>query len=135
AFGPAAIAALLRTERPVRFALCLAGILAASVFFPSVHGRPLFRERSFFGVHRVMLDENAHVLVHGNTVHGKQWLAPDRRDEPLTYYHRTGPVGKLLLAMKGDARLGRVGLVGLGSGAIASYAQSGQKWTFFEIDP
>src|SRR5262249_7224829 len=34
-----------------------------------------------------------------------------------------------------DKRLARVGLVGLGAGSLATYAQPGQRWTFFEIDP
>jgi hypothetical protein len=29
----------------------------------------------------------------------------------------------------------RVGVVGLGTGALAAYAERGQEWTFFEIDP
>jgi spermidine synthase len=40
-----------------------------------------------------------------------------------------------MTALQDDERLGRVGLVGLGTGALASYAGPGQLWTFFEIDP
>jgi SAM-dependent methyltransferase len=36
--------------------------------------------------------------------------------------------------LKGDERLNRVGIVGLGSGALCCYADEGQHWTYFEID-
>src|SRR4029079_3810353 len=28
-----------------------------------------------------------------------------------------------------------VGVIGLGAGAIAAYARTGERWTFFELDP
>jgi hypothetical protein len=106
-------------------------------------------------------------LVHGTTLHGTQvkslvnhprdllqmlTINPwdnvavtgaitnfDMRQEPLTYYHRTGPVGAMfneLRARKGgaDARAD-VAMVGLGTGSVACYALQGQKLTFYEIDP
>jgi spermidine synthase len=41
----------------------------------------------------------------------------------------------LLTAWEEDPRRERVGLVGLGAGALAAYAQTLDRWTFFEIDP
>jgi hypothetical protein len=74
-----------------------------------------------------------HRLVHGNTVHGQQ--DPKRPDEPLTYYSTIGPIGDVFHALENDPRLKHVGVVGLGTGSLAAYAQKGQEWTFFEIDP
>ncbi len=55
--------------------------------------------------------------------------------EPLTYFHRTGPIGQVFEAYP-DRLAGReVGLIGLGSGTLASYGQPGQKLTYYEIDP
>jgi hypothetical protein len=104
-------------------------------------------------------------LVHGTTLHGTQvsehkrhvwdqlqlmtfanpWdnlvvagaqTAYDLRQEPLTYYHRTGPVGAMFREL---ARRGRsydhVAMVGLGTGSVSCYARPGQKLTFYEIDP
>jgi spermidine synthase len=70
-------------------------------------------------------------LVHGTTVHGSEWEDPPRRREPLAYYHRAGPVGQVL-ALFPPAHA--VGVIGLGSGALACYEQLGQDWTFYEID-
>jgi hypothetical protein len=127
----------LCSRRPVRFGLAVGAVLLAWTQYEGVAGRTLHRERSFFGAHRVTLDaEGAHrVLLHGNTVHGMQGVEPSQAREPLTYYYRTGPAGKVFTHLQGDPRLRRVGLVGLGAGALACYASAGEHWTFFEIDP
>jgi hypothetical protein len=61
------------------------------------------------------------------------WLHPGR--EPQTYFHYTSPIGQVFAAYQ-DRLAGRhVGLIGLGSGTLASYGQPGQKLTYYEIDP
>jgi spermidine synthase len=122
-------------ERPVRFGLGVAAVLLAATLYSGVHGRTVYRARSFFGVHQVTEAEGFRKLVHGNTVHGLQSLNPALQAEPLGYYHRNGPIGQLFTAMKDDPRLKRVALIGLGTGAMAAYARPGQHWTFLEIDP
>jgi len=47
------------------------------------------------------------------------------------YYHRTGPAGQVFQ----DAPRPNVAVVGLGAGSLASYAEPGQCWTYYEIDP
>jgi spermidine synthase len=74
-------------------------------------------------------------LMHGNTVHGAQELSAAGRREPLTYYSRTGPIGAVMAAWRGAPQRRRVGVVGLGAGALAAYSEPGEHWTFFEIDP
>jgi spermidine synthase len=136
-FGAPLVVLYTFAERPVRFALGLAALLLVAPLYVGMSGRPLYRARSFFGVHRVTLDvpRNAHVLLHGNTIHGMQSLSPGFEQVPLTYYFPTGPMGQVFASLKGDDRLRRVGLVGLGTGALASYAEPGQHWTYYEIDP
>jgi spermidine synthase len=53
--------------------------------------------------------------------------------EPSGYYHPSNPIGQLFRS--GAGRFRNVAVVGLGSGALACYAESGNKWTFYEIDP
>jgi hypothetical protein len=124
-------------ERPLRFGLGVAAVLVASNLYPGLLGEVIYSTRSFFGVHRVTIDPTGqfHVLAHGNTIHGQQSIDPERRSRPLTYYHITGPVGHLFAALGKDPRLNRVGIIGLGSGTMATYAWPGQHWTYFEIDP
>src|SRR5579883_2188060 len=127
----------LFSQWPLRFGLGIGAILLAAVAYDGVYGRTLYRARSFFGIHRVTLDPTGsfRLLVHGDTVHGQQSVDPGRAREPLSYYYRTGPIGQVFKALHGDERLRRVGVVGLGTGALACYAESGQNWTFYEIDP
>ena len=54
---------------------------------------------------------------------------------PTTYYHPSSPVGDLFAMLTEQGRLRRVGLVGLGAGTLAAYAQPGSRLTFYEIDP
>jgi spermidine synthase len=58
---------------------------------------------------------------------------------PLAYYHPSGPLARgiaLARAAAGGPRGAlRVGVVGLGTGALACYAQPGDRWRFYEIDP
>jgi spermidine synthase len=98
-------------------------------------GEVLHSERTFYGVHRITSDRanGRQRLFHGSTLHGEQSLDPRVRHEPLTYYHRTGPIGQMLGRL--SEQLEHVGVIGLGAGSLAAYAVPGQQWTFFEIDP
>ncbi|WP_439625027.1 hypothetical protein [Gemmata sp.] len=63
----------------------------------------------------------------------------DPRQQALTYYHQTGPVGaafaELRRRKKGADAKAPVGVSGLQIGAQACYALPGQKITFYEADP
>ncbi len=124
-------------ERPWRFGLGMGAILLASGLYQGVHGRTETRMRSFFGVHRVTVDVTGsfRVLVHGNTVHGMQSLDPAKSRVPTSYYHPSGPAGQVFKSLANDERLKKVGLLGLGAGGLTCYADKGQEWTYFEIDP
>jgi hypothetical protein len=76
-------------------------------------------------------------LWNGGIVHGMQIIDqdPEVRRTPLTYYFRSSPIGQLFQALNDHKPPHRVALIGLGAGTLASYAQPGQEFTFFEIDP
>lgn len=135
-FGLPAALAFALVWRPVRFALCLAVLLAVGSFAPNPHGRVLDTRRNYFGTLRVTAsaDGRFHRIVHGTTLHGQQLWPGQGRPDPATYYHRKGPFGRLMEQLPVERRL-RVGVVGLGCGATAAYADAGQRWTFYEIDP
>ena len=63
-----------------------------------------------------------------------QSLDPAHRREPLTYYHRSGPIGQVLASVARDPAA-KIAAIGLGAGSLASYALPQQSWTFYEIDP
>ncbi len=124
----------------LRFALTVGALLLAGTLLGGRLGDSIYTERSFFGVHRVVLFTLAdsgdyHGLVHGNTLHGTQSQDPARAREPLNYYYPSGPVGQAFEAL-GPRHAGRpVAVVGLGAGSLGCYARPGQPWTFYEIDP
>jgi hypothetical protein len=137
-FGVPSVAAFALVRRPARYALALAALFIAGAFDRGQLGETLHMERNFFGVVRVTKSPDGKFvrLIHGTTLHGQQRadVPPDQKPEPMTYYHKKGPVGKLFEAIPAE-KIKRVGLVGLGTGAIAYYAKPGQAWTFYEIDP
>jgi hypothetical protein len=123
-------------SRPRPFAVAVGLMLLAGSFARGRYGPVVHAERTFFGVYRVHEDRASgrRVLMQGTTLHGAQSLDPALRHEPMAYYHRRGPFGQAFSALPAASR-SRVAVVGLGAGALASYARPGQSWTFFEIDP
>lgn len=89
-------------------------------------------DRSFFGVVKILERGDIRLLMHGATVHGAQFLDADKALSPTTYYAPPTPIGQLFAA--NDAP-GAVGVVGLGTGSVACYAQPGQNYVYYEIDP
>jgi hypothetical protein len=127
----------LRLSRdPALFALGVGGIVVAGIADQmSVHGT-LFKERNFFGVREVRADtqRNMHLLMHGTTKHGAQSTDPIKRRQATSYYYPDGPFGDAFRALPSVPGR-RVAVLGLGAGGLAAYAQPGEKWTFYEIDP
>ncbi len=135
-FGLPSVAAFALVRRPARYALALAALFVAGAFDPGQIGDTLHMERNFFGVVRVTKSPDGKFirLIHGTTLHGQQKADETERPRPMTYYHEKGPVGSLFASIPTE-NIKRVGVVGLGTGAVAYYAKPGQAWTFFEIDP
>ncbi|HEV3166788.1 MAG TPA: fused MFS/spermidine synthase [Isosphaeraceae bacterium] len=141
AIGFLVIVCYLCEDRPLRFALAVGASILASGFYTGVHGRVLLRERNFFGTVRVTLNPSGefHQLVHGGTLHGRQSLAPAHRLEPLSYYGHNGPIGQVFDVYHHPSAKptdkASVAVVGLGAGALASYAEPTDRLVFYEIDP
>lgn len=119
----------------VALALGLTGSLAWQIREHESDARVV--ARNFYGgllVSDFGLDEQAErTLTHGTINHGTQFLAPERRGWPTTYYGYRSGVGRAI----GKAGLGprRVGVVGLGAGTLASYGRPGDYFEFYEINP
>jgi spermidine synthase len=125
-------------SRPIRFGLGIGAFMLVGFLWTGERDQVLYRERNFFGIHKVLYDDSEggfNLLFHGTTLHGAQSLNPARRSEPLTYYHRTGPLGQVFSLLLKNPSNARIASIGLGVGTIACYATPGQQWTFYEIDP
>jgi hypothetical protein len=135
--GPLCVSYPLR-KRPLRFALSLGAVIVGAGFVTGEGGtRILHTERNFFGVVRVTRDEGSglHWFSHGSTIHGRQSTSPERRCEPLSYYHREGPLGQIFAQFDTRSEAAKVAIVGLGAGATAAYTRPNESWTFYEINP
>jgi SAM-dependent methyltransferase len=96
------------------------------------------RTRSYFGIYTVTTrrEPPSRQLTHGTTLHGVQNLSPGGETEPTSYYARRSGVGHALASLPAfHGPNAAVGIVGLGTGTLSCYAQPGQDWRFFEIDP
>jgi hypothetical protein len=134
ALTAAALALLHFSKRRLRFAL---GV-AACLLIAHIAGASdtLATARSFFGVYHIRLVGAGSMLVlqHGTTIHGVESLRRGEETVPLGNYTREGPFGRFFAAIAGRGAR-EVGVIGLGAGGLACYAQPRQAWTFHEIDP
>ena len=111
------------------------GAFTQMVHGNTIHGKQRVEPRSKYVASFVQPLASANPLAAACTVTVADSRWDDRR-RPLTYYHPTGPAGTafryLIDGWRGPRR---IGAVGLGTGALASYARPDQAWTFFELDP
>ncbi|MFO1281183.1 MAG: fused MFS/spermidine synthase [Burkholderiales bacterium] len=96
--------------------------------------------RNFYGVLRVQQsgsDESTRKrsLIHGTIMHGNQYSADDLRRQPTTYYTATSGVGRALESMHPRLEPLKVGVIGLGTGTIATWAAKGDVYRFYDINP
>lgn len=133
-----AIAGIAFHRRRWLFASGLAVVLVTFMAFlvPALkETQRLHVARNFFGVKQVVFDQSRseRKLLHGDTMHGLEGVDPARSGKPLSYYMPSGPFGDVMTMLK-DRPDQHIGVLGLGSGTIASYTQPNRHITFFEID-
>ncbi len=135
-FGVPLILCYFLVDRPWRFALGVGAVLLAGTLYVGPEGRLILTTRSYFSVLRVTIDPTGrfHQLVHARTIHGRQQFEPEISREPLSYYYRKGPAGRIFKMVQERFNKPRVGVVGLGVGNLAGYARAGEQWTFYEVD-
>jgi len=123
-------------SRPVGFAACIGAIFVGSLY-ASTSNETLWQGRSFFGVYRVTesADPPTRSLFHGTTNHGGQLMAANGDIGPTTYHTASSPIAEVLAATQAHSVSQRVGVVGLGAGALTYYRRPADDWRYFEIDP
>jgi SAM-dependent methyltransferase len=92
--------------------------------------------RNFYGTLTVHSNPETgfRTMLHGQIIHGRQFMAADKALSPTTYYSSEGGAGKALLAKAGSGPL-RVGVVGIGIGTLAAYGRAGDYYRLYDIDP
>ena len=142
-----------RILRWIAFPVLTACLFAAvTLHLTSSDGREIAASRSFFGrlgVREHTIYEQAggeltkvavRGLRHGRILHGMQIQDARRRGMPTTYFtHRSG-IGiamgflrEVIGAERPDPV--RIGIIGLGAGTLAAYAQRGDQLRLYEIQP
>jgi hypothetical protein len=95
--------------------------------------------RNFYGALRIRESgkpgdwDQYRTLLHGSINHGEEWLHPERRRDPLTYYCPTSGVG-IAIRTRELGQPQKVGVFGLGAGSIAGYGRPGDEYKFYEIN-
>jgi spermidine synthase len=97
------------------------------------------RARNFYGVLKVLevnrgTSDAYYELANGRISHGAQFEAAANRRVPMCYYYADSGIGQVLMASS-PASPRRVGVVGLGVGSLAAYAEAGEQFRFYEINP
>jgi hypothetical protein len=120
------------------FVLVTVMLAGLSMYFSEA----LYSRRNFYGVIRVRelipsgSTGKAYVMSHGITIHGLQFIDPEFRNRPTTYYTPEGGAGLAIRNHPNYGRQGmRVGLLGLGVGTLAAYGQPGDEYRLYEINP
>jgi len=97
-------------------------------------------KRNFYGVLRVQetgddMNGKRRQLIHGNIMHGKQYLADDLRRQATSYYSANSGVGRVIEGLHPRTTPIKVGVIGLGTGTIATYGSKGDVYRFYDINP
>jgi|CXWL01.1.fsa_nt_gi spermidine synthase len=132
-----------------RAVLASVGVVLVSSFavgFIEQRRERVISMRDFFGVLRVDewgskdKEDHRYALRHGSIIHGAQFVAPERRQRPTTYFtEETGVWQALRLARTRSKTWHRPGLhvavLGLGVGTTAALLKAEDKVTFYDINP
>ncbi|MFO7871999.1 MAG: fused MFS/spermidine synthase [Kiritimatiellia bacterium] len=149
-FAPEALPAnllLISAALPVAFSVLgvlhsfsrLAIVLAAITVFSnwtevlSAGGNQIMLKRNYYGIYRVYEKNGLRYLQHGTTQHGRQYVRCPGSATPLAYYHPRTPAAQIMKSDPFDFE--KIGMIGLGTGALAAYVSKGQTLTIYELDP
>jgi len=75
------------------------------------------------------------IFFSGEVTHGQQFLSPELRHVPTTYYARDSGIGETLQWAMDRKPAIEVALIGLGAGTLANYARETDAYDFYEINP
>jgi spermidine synthase len=130
----------LRTARVFAGLLVAGGIGITITQVVNYSRDALFTGRNFYTVLRVKeygtvgTETQSRVLVHGVINHGEQNMSDKYRRAVTRYYGHGSGVGRALLS-KYDLPSMKVGIIGLGAGAVTVYARKDDHWRLYEINP
>lgn len=118
---------------------CLGMVAMTFIILAPTQNR-IAEKRSLFGYIQIIEHNptnnilHARELRHGSTMHGLQFLAPDRERWPTTYYTHNSGVGLAIEYLHKRQKPLNIAVIGLGCGTLASLATPGDHIDFYEVD-
>ena len=115
-------------------------LLFFAVMLHTAYAREALVEvRNFYGTLRVKQlttnqGDTERMLLNGTIQHGTQLFAPGLTRTPTTYYADDSGIG-LALRNCCEGRPRNIGVIGLGTGTLATYGNSSDHIRFYEINP
>jgi MFS family permease len=122
----------------IGWAAAVAVVFAAEIYVSSYRESALLMARNFYGGLRVNeyergTDDESRMLVHGAVDHGMEFTKPGRRQEHIAYYSPGSGISLAIRYLRHSPM--RIGVIGLGAGSLASFAEPGDVVRFYEINP
>ncbi len=119
-----------------RLRYCAVAIAVVPIIYglTTANEATIARERNFFGVLRVNVDEHGKHLIHGSTIHGMQRTG-EHAMQPTTYYGHQSGVGLAIEELQRSKDSLRIGVVGLGCGVLTAYGRPSDQYDVIEINP
>jgi hypothetical protein len=138
--GSALIVALSRSlANRASLGASVAVVLIWSSYNVSADTTIIARSRSMFGQLTVIEADDLIFLRHGTIQHGYQVATCADSAQGCAsatgYYHRAGPLGRVVAAKYDRHDELTVAVIGLGVGSISPYCRSTDRLSYFEIDP
>jgi SAM-dependent methyltransferase len=141
-----AVLLLWQARRDAKVYPVLATLAIASTFGCAIwsvmnfYDMTIVAKRNFYGVLRVQetgdeANGKRRQLIHGNIMHGKQYLRDDLKREATSYYSAHSGIGRVIELMHPRKDPIKVGVIGLGTGTIAVYGAKGDTYRFYDINP
>ena len=132
-----------RVGRSVGISVCIFSLGATVATVQAYNNNVVYQSRNFYGTLRVKEYSAPEVtyrrrsLMHGAILHGDQYLDPPYNRSATTYYKVQSGIGMTLIAKEAlnGSEPRRVGLIGLGTGTLATYGSKGDLFRFYEINP
>jgi len=73
-------------------------------------------------------------LLHGRINHGIQMRDPEYRRTPVAYFCAASGIGRAMGSREAGGAW-KVGILGLGAGALAAYGRAGDEFRIYELNP
>ena len=115
-------------------AISMALVWASVSYHQSKSEGVTWKARNFYGSLKMYEYGGYRRMLHGQIIHGQQYVSDDLRRLPTTYFTPASGVGLAMLA-KGEKGPLHVGVLGLGVGTLVAYGRAGDVYRLYEIDP